>query len=145
MLTHSFPTRRSSDLAEIYHSFLGVPIRRAGRTLGVLVVQNKTSRTYREDEVEATETTAMVIAEMIATGELKKITQPGLELDLTRAVTIEGDGYNEGIGLGHVVLHEPRVVVTNLLNEDCDSEVRRLAAALGPPRPSLDDNRKNVV
>src|SRR3546814_6678229 len=88
---------------EIYHSFLGVPILRAGRTLGVLVVQNKTSRTYREDEVEATETTAMVIAEMIATGELKKITQPGLELDLTRAVTIEGDGYNEGIGLGHVV------------------------------------------
>src|SRR3546814_19920902 len=59
---------------EIYHSFLGVPILRAGRTLGVLVVQNKTSRTYREDEVEATETTAMVIAEMIATGELKKKT-----------------------------------------------------------------------
>lgn len=132
---------------EIYHSFLGVPILRAGRTLGVLVVQNRTSRIYREDEVEATETTAMVIAEMIATGELKKITQPGLELDLTRAVTIDGDGYNEGIGLGHVVLHEPRVVVTNLLNEDADSEVRRLAAALGSLRISIDDmlSRREVA
>lgn len=132
---------------EIYHSFLGVPILRAGRTLGVLVVQNRTSRIYREDEVEATETTAMIIAEMIATGELKKITQPGLELDLTRAVTIDGDGYNEGIGLGHVVLHEPRVVVTNLLNEDADSEVRRLATALGSLRISIDDmlSRREVA
>ncbi|MGE7369742.1 phosphoenolpyruvate--protein phosphotransferase [Neorhizobium sp. NPDC001467] len=124
---------------EIYHSFLGVPILRAGRTLGVLVVQNKAQRNYREDEVEALETTAMVIAEMIATGELKKITAPGLELDLTRAVSIDGDGYNEGIGLGHVVLHEPRIVVTNLLNEDADKEITRLVEAIGSLRLSIDD------
>jgi phosphotransferase system enzyme I (PtsP) len=124
---------------EIYHSFLGVPILRAGRSLGVLVVQNKASRTYREEEVEALETTAMVLAEMIATGELKKITKPGLELDLTRSVTIDGDTYNEGIGLGYVVLHEPRVVVTNLLNEDSDKEIRRLSEALGSLRISIDD------
>lgn len=132
---------------EIYHSFLGVPILRAGRTLGVLVVQNKASRTYREDEVEALETTAMVIAEMIATGDLKKITAPGLELDLTRAVTIQGNGYNEGIGLGHVVLHEHRIVVTNLLNEDSDKEIIRLAEALGSLRISIDDmlSRRDVA
>lgn len=132
---------------EVYHSFLGVPILRAGRTLGVLVVQNKASRNYREDEVEALETTAMVIAEMIATGELKKITAPGLELDLTRAVTIQGNGYNEGIGLGHVVLHEHRIVVTNLLNEDSDKELMRLAEALGSLRISIDDmlSRRDVA
>ncbi len=132
---------------EIYHSFLGVPILRAGRTLGVLVVQNKASRNYREDEVEALETTAMVIAEMIATGDLKKITAPGLELDLTRAVTIQGNGYNEGIGLGHVVLHEHRIVVTNLLNEDSDKEIIRLAEALGSLRISIDDmlSRRDVA
>ncbi|PPJ45462.1 phosphoenolpyruvate--protein phosphotransferase [Rhizobium sp. KAs_5_22] len=124
---------------EIYHSFLGVPILRAGRSLGVLVVQNKAQRNYREDELEALETTAMVLAEMIATGELKKITRPGLELDLTRAVSIDGDGYNEGIGLGYVVLHEPRIVVTNLLNEDTETEIRRLADALGSLRISIDD------
>ncbi|HCL64200.1 MAG TPA: phosphoenolpyruvate--protein phosphotransferase [Rhizobium sp.] len=124
---------------EIYHSFLGVPILRAGRSLGVLVVQNKAQRNYREDELEALETTAMVLAEMIATGELKKITRPGLELDLTRAVTIDGDSYSEGIGLGYVVLHEPRIVVTNLLNEDSAKELRRLADALGSLRISIDD------
>ncbi|SIQ64158.1 phosphotransferase system, enzyme I, PtsP [Rhizobium sp. RU35A] len=132
---------------EIYHSFLGVPILRAGRTLGVLVVQNKAQRNYREDEVEAMETTAMVIAEMIATGELKKITQPGLELDLTRSITIEADGYNEGIGLGHVVLHEPRIVVTNLLNDDAEKEIIRLAEAIGSLRLSIDDmlSRREVA
>ena len=102
-------------------------------------MQNKASRTYREDEVEALETTAMVLAEMIATGELKKITRPGLELDLTRPVTIDGDSYNEGIGLGYVVLHEPRIVVTNLLNENTEKEIRRLAEALGSLRISIDD------
>ena len=55
---------------EIYHSFLGVPILRAGNTLGVLVVQNRARRTYSEEEEEALQTTAMVLAEMIASGEL---------------------------------------------------------------------------
>ena len=131
---------------EIYHSFLGAPILRAGRTLGVLVIQNKAMRNYSEDELEALETTAMVLAEMIATGDLKKVTRPGLELDLSRPVTIDGDAYSEGIGLGHAVLHEPRIVVTELLNEDIDSELARLEDALGSLRISIDDmlSRRDV-
>ena len=62
---------------EIYHSFLGVPILRAGNTLGVLVVQNRARRTYSEEEEEALQTTAMVVAEMIASGELSAIARPG--------------------------------------------------------------------
>ncbi len=131
---------------EIYNSFLGVPILRAGRSLGVLVVQNKAHRKYREDEVEALETTSMVLAEMIATGDLKQITKPGMELDLSRPVTMEGEAYGEGIGLGHVILHEPRIVVTELLNEDIDAELKRLEEALGSLRISIDDmlSRRDV-
>src|SRR6202040_3867322 len=55
---------------ENYNAFLGVPVLRAGNTLGVLVVQNRARRTYSEEEVEALPTTAMVVAEMIASGEL---------------------------------------------------------------------------
>src|SRR3712207_6747379 len=69
---------------EIYHSFLGVPILRAGRTLGVLVVQNRAHRLYTEEEVEALQTTSMVLAEMIASGELKAMTPQGPVLDLER-------------------------------------------------------------
>jgi len=132
---------------EIYHSFLGVPVLRAGRTLGVLVIQNKTMRAYADDEVEALETTAMVIAEMIASGDLVRLTRPGLELDLTRPVRIDGLSFNDGIGLGHIVLHEPRIVVTNLFNEDSDAEHARLEKALGSLRVSIDDmlSRREVA
>ena len=64
---------------ENYHSFLGVPVLRAGNTLGVLVVQNRAHRTYVEEEVEALQTTAMVLAEMIASGELSALARPGAE------------------------------------------------------------------
>jgi phosphotransferase system enzyme I (PtsP) len=132
---------------EIYNSFLGVPVLRAGRTLGVLVVQNRTNRHYREDEVEALETTAMVIAEMIAAGDLARLTRPGLELDLKRPASFTGIAFNDGIGLGHVVLHEPRIVVTNLFNEDSEDEIRRLEASISSLRLSIDDmlSRRDVA
>ncbi len=132
---------------EAYNSFLGVPVLRAGRTLGVLVVQNRTKRAYREDEVEALETTAMVLAEIIATGDGLRLARPGIELDLGRPMSVSGHGFNDGIGLGHVVLHEPRIVVTNLFNEDSQAELNRLDEALGSLRISIDDmlSRRDVA
>src|SRR5919202_1517317 len=48
-----------------FHAFLGVPLLRGGRTIGVLVVQNRTARVYGEDEGEDPETIALVLAEMV--------------------------------------------------------------------------------
>lgn len=124
---------------EIYHSFMGVPILRAGRTLGVLVVQNRTMRVYRDDEIEALETTGMVLAEMIASGDLTRLAKSGVELDLKRPITLSGLAFNDGVGLGHVVLHEPRIVVKNLFAEDTDAELKRLEDAIGSLRISIDD------
>src|ERR1700749_5128307 len=53
-----------------YHAFLGVPLLRGGRTIGVLVVQNRTTRVYTEEEVEDLQIIAMVLSEMVAGGEL---------------------------------------------------------------------------
>ncbi|MEM8812955.1 MAG: phosphoenolpyruvate--protein phosphotransferase [Pseudomonadota bacterium] len=124
---------------EEYHSFLGVPVLRAGRTLGVLVVQNRSHRSYVDEEMEAMQTTAMVIAEMIATGELQGLQTLGSELDLKRAIALQGIPMSEGIGLGHVVLHEPRIVVRNLIAEDVDVELERLETAIREMRLSVDD------
>lgn len=124
---------------EVYNSFLGVPVLRAGRTLGVLVVQNEAHRVYGDDEVEALETVAMVLGELIAAGDLKRLSKGGVELDLSRPITSNGRALAEGIGLGHVVLHEPRIVVTDLFNEDSDAEIERLAAAISALRLTIDD------
>jgi phosphotransferase system, enzyme I, PtsP len=123
---------------EIYHSFLGVPILRAGNTLGVLVVQNRAHRTYSEEEEEALQTTAMVLAETIASGELSALAKPGLEPAAHRPVQLEGLSISDGIGLGHVVLHEPRVIVTKLIADDPQKELQRLDAALNTLRADLD-------
>ena len=123
---------------EIYHSFLGVPILRAGNTLGVLVVQNRAKRTYVEEEVEALQTTAMVLAEMIASGELAALAQPGAEPAARHSLHKTGAILSDGIALGHVVLHEPRVVITNYIAEDLPKEIKRLDAALTKLRADLD-------
>ncbi len=61
---------------EIYASFAGVPILRAGNTLGVLVVQNRAKRTYSEEEMEALQTTAMILAELVAVANSKPSRAP---------------------------------------------------------------------
>ena len=123
---------------EIYHSFLGVPVLRAGNTLGVLVVQNRARRTYTEEEEEALQTTAMVLAEMIASGELSSIARPGAEPIARHAIKLEGTSLSDGIALGHVVLHEPRVVITNVIADDVPKELKRLDAAIATFRADLD-------
>ena len=115
---------------EIYHAFLGVPVLRGGHTIGVLTVQNRTQRHYSDEEVEALQTTAMVIAEMIASGGL--IVSDEAEQDARRdqSARFTGLSISEGVALGHVVLHEPRIVVTTLIAEDAELERRRLAQAV---------------
>jgi len=123
---------------EIYHSFLGVPVLRSGNTLGVLVVQNRAHRTYSEEEVEALQTTAMVLAEMIASGELSSLARPGAEPAVRRAVQAKGLALAEGIGLGRVVLYEPRVVVKNFIADDIQKELKRLDQSVDTLRASID-------
>jgi phosphotransferase system enzyme I (PtsP) len=123
---------------EIYHSFLGVPVLRAGNTLGVLVVQNRARRNYTEEEEEALQTTAMVVAEMIASGELSALARPGAEPAARHTQHITGIALSDGIALGHVVLHEPRVVITNVIADDVPKELKRLDAAIATLRADLD-------
>ena len=123
---------------EAYHSFLGVPILRGGNTLGVLVVQNKVRRVYSEEEIEALQTTAMLLAELIASGELQAIQDPR-DLALYRPASLKGAPIVEGIGLGHVLLHEPRVVVKQLIAEDISGELARLEQAIDAMRVTIDE------
>jgi phosphotransferase system enzyme I (PtsP) len=114
---------------EIYHAFVGVPILRGGHTIGVLTVQNRTKRQYSDEEVEALQTTAMVLAETIASGGL---VTDALAAEERRegAARFGGTSMSEGVALGHVVLHEPRIVVTRLIAEDIEVERRRLSQAI---------------
>jgi phosphotransferase system enzyme I (PtsP) len=123
---------------ETYHSLLAVPMQRGGSVLGVLVVQNRTRRDYSEEDIEILQTTAMVVAEHLLSGD---VAGAGTAAELSRSIStaVRGEPISEGIALGHVVLHEPRVVVTKLLAEDTAAELVRLETAVALLRTALDE------
>jgi phosphotransferase system enzyme I (PtsP) len=129
---------------EVYHAFLGVPILRAGHILGVLVVQNKASRLYSEEEVEALQTAAMVLAEVVASGEFLELSAVEDDIGHVRAHKLDGEAICDGIGMGTVVLHEPRVTARNLIAEDTDQENKRLREAILELRHAVDQMFEQV-
>ena len=123
-----------------FKSFLGVPIVRGGQVFGVLVVQNKAERIYAEEEVEALQTVAMVLAEVVAQGgffNVAELDEPELRADRPRKFA--GDGLSEGVAVGHVVLHEPRVKVERMIADNPADELKRLEQAISSLRESVDE------
>jgi len=121
-----------------YHSLLAVPIQRSGQSLGVLVVQNSTARVYSDEDVEVLESTAMVVAENLISG---LVAGSGSDLEISNSLSgvVKGEVISDGIALGHVVLHEPRIVVHKLMADDPVAELDRLEAAIVELRRSLDE------
>jgi phosphotransferase system enzyme I (PtsP) len=125
---------------EIYHSLMGVPVLRGGRVTGVLVVQNRTQRHYTEDEIETAQTVAMVLAELIASGELvSPEEQHPTEGIAVLPLRVEGARLNGGLARGTAVLHGPRIVLRHVVAEDPQAELQRLRAALEAMRTQIDD------
>jgi phosphotransferase system enzyme I (PtsP) len=125
---------------EIFHSLMGVPIIRGGRVIGVLVVQNRTMRHYTDEEIETLETVAMVLAELVASGELVKREElVVVDGNALLPLRIEGIKLNAGVGIGVAVLHQPRVIIRKLVAEDPEAELERLRAALAAIKNALDE------
>jgi len=124
---------------EIYQSFVGVPIQRLGEVMGVLVVQNRTRRRYTEEEIEALEVVAMVIAEMAEAGAF--LGSDGISTGQSRRrgpLMVSGTPACEGIAEGVVHLHEPRLVVFDPIAENVETERKRLADAVDAMRRDVD-------
>jgi phosphotransferase system enzyme I (PtsP) len=123
-----------------YKSFLGVPIVRGGQVFGVLTVQNRAAVLYAEEEVEALQTVSMVLAEVVAQGGLFNISEldePELRVDRPRV--FHGEGLSEGVAVGRVVLHEPRVKVERMVADNPGEELVRLEEAIGSLRVAVDE------
>ncbi len=125
---------------EIYFSLMGVPILRGGRVIGVLAVQNRTRRQYQDEEVETLQTVAMVLAELVAGGELvgadEQLTDDGAE---PTALRIDGIRLAGGLGIGQAVLHQPHFTIEKLVAENPEDEHRRLSEAFTGMHGALDD------
>ena len=122
-----------------FHAFMGVPLLRGGRVIGVLVVQNRTERVYSDDEVEDLQIVAMVLAEMVAgSGLALEGPLKGIDLAPTKPERVKGLRFADGLALGVAVLHEPPVPPSQLLAEDVMAEDARLKTAISGLQAQLD-------
>lgn len=139
--SHPLFSYRPETGEDPYKSFLGVPILRGGRTLGVLVVQSVNSRNFTEDETEDMLTVAMVLAEIIIDDERvggKKAKLKGITLSPTKPETIKGKAFADGLVRGHAYLHLPPVPPDNLLAKNIATEEARLEVGIAKLRASVD-------
>ena len=121
---------------ERYHSFAGVPIIRREIVIGVLAVQHAEPRRYDDVEIEALQTVAMVLSEMIAGARL---------VDGARAA-VRNAGMQRLVGLklvtgmakGVAVFHQPKVIIEHTVAEDTEAERARVYSAFRKMREQID-------
>ena len=124
---------------ERFHSFAGVPIIRRERAVGVLAVQHVEPRRYADVEIEALQTVAMVMSELIANAGL--IDVPGEVSDRphsTATARIQGFKLVDGMAAGAAVFHQPRIHIEHTVAEDTEAERHRVYAAFDKMRDQID-------
>ena len=124
---------------EKFHSFAGVPIVRRERAVGVLCVQHVEQRRYEEVEIEALQTVAMVLSELITNADL--IDEEDARLlgaGSNAPEQLQGLTLVKGLASGVAVYHQPRVQIEHVVAEDTEAERQRVILAFDKMREQID-------
>src|SRR5688500_826373 len=124
---------------ELFHSLAGVPIVRKERSIGVLAVQHADPRAYDEIEIEALQTVAMVLSELIANAGLAdKASTAAAGNRESGMARLSGQRIVVGMAKGHAVYHQPRVLIEHTVAEDVEAERHRVYSAFRKMREQID-------
>ena len=124
---------------ELFHSFAGVPIIRRERAIGVLAVQHAEARAYDELEIEALQTVAMVLSELIANAGLAdKASQTAAAARDLGSAHIAGLKLVTGMARGTAVYHQPRFLIEHTVAEDTEAERHRVYSAFRKMREQIE-------
>ena len=124
---------------ELFHSFAGVPIVRRERAIGVLCVQHVEPRRYDEVEIEALQTVAMVLAELLHNAGLVDDEDPGSASGAqTGQEVLPGLQLVKGLAIGQAVFHQPRITIEQTVAEDTEAERQRVYLAFDKMREQID-------
>ncbi|MBA3897474.1 MAG: phosphoenolpyruvate--protein phosphotransferase [Sphingomonadaceae bacterium] len=124
---------------ELYHSFAGVPIVRREAAVGVLCIQHAEPRRYEEVEIEALQTVAMVLSELIANAGLVDDRRRAADrVQQTQTVRLTGLKLVDGMARGQAVYHQPRITIEHTVAEDTEAERHRVYSAFDKMREQID-------
>jgi len=122
-----------------FHSFAGVPIVRRERAVGVLAVQHVEPRRYEEVEIEALQTVAMVLSELITNaGLIDEDEESSLSAEQSGPQQLRGLSLVKGLAIGVAVYHQPRVNIEHVVAEDTEAERQRVFLAFDRMREQID-------
>ncbi|SMQ62862.1 phosphotransferase system, enzyme I, PtsP [Altererythrobacter xiamenensis] len=125
---------------EKFHSFAGVPIVYRERAVGALNVQHVDPRRYEDIEIEALQTTAMVLSELIANaGLVDEVDASGSGGALDGTQTVNGLTLVKGLAAGHAVFHQPRIEIDQVMADDIEAERQRVYRAFDKMREQIDN------
>ncbi|MGE4480783.1 phosphoenolpyruvate--protein phosphotransferase [Acidocella sp.] len=127
---------RAETGEETMASMLAVPVKRAGRTLGVIAVMAKEVRTYSPVEVESLATVAMLLAEILARAGATDVGEEGFPETLPRRYA--GHVLSAGIARGLVLAYGAAAPIAKLLTDDTEAELTRLEGAVEVANKALD-------
>lgn len=137
--THPEFQYRPETGEERFHSFAGVPIVRRERAIGVLTVQHTDPRRYEEVEIEALQTVAMVLAELIHNAGLAdKEGSATAEAAHSGTQVLQGLQLVKGLAIGQAVFHQPRITIEQTVAEDIEAERQRVYLAFDKMREQID-------
>jgi phosphotransferase system, enzyme I, PtsP len=128
---------------ESFHSFAGVPIVRLESPIGVLAVQHVEPRRYEDVEIEALQTVAMVLSEMIAAARLVDGARRS-RLRSAGPLRLSGLKLVAGMARGEAVFHQPRIVVEHTVADDVEAERDRVYSAFRKMREQIDAMTKDA-
>ncbi|MDD2705627.1 MAG: phosphoenolpyruvate-utilizing N-terminal domain-containing protein, partial [Acidocella sp.] len=121
---------------EAMASMLAVPVKRAGRTLGVISVMSREARVFAPVEVESLATVAMLLAEILAKAGATDVSEEGFSETLPRRYA--GHVLSGGIVRGKVLPYGATQPIAKLLTDDPEAELLRLDAAVETANRNLD-------
>ncbi|MBE6448815.1 MAG: phosphoenolpyruvate--protein phosphotransferase [Alphaproteobacteria bacterium] len=123
-----------------YKSFLGVPLIRWGRVIGIITLQHKKTHEYSNSEVEIAETVAMILSDLVASDEMSEFKN---ELFRSRGQSgkekYKGISLSNGYGMGTAIVHRRRQAVSKIFADDKDAERQKLDVAYAKMNQDLDD------
>ena len=127
---------RSEVGEEDFASMLAVPVKRAGRILGVIAMQSRQPKLFAPVEVESVATVAMLLGEILARAGATDLPEEGFSDAMPRRYA--GHILAGGIARGPILPYGMAPPIARLLTDDPVAEQARLEAAVDTANRNLD-------
>lgn len=125
---------------EKYKSFLGTPVLRWGRAIGVLGLYQENIYNFKKEEINALEMLAMEFSDWLASDEIREYKNTFIKKKGHNTKDVfKGLSLSRGYGFGPAVVHKRRRAITKIFAENKTAELDRLQKAHTQMNIDLDE------